>query len=115
MRLLALGVVLAVGICLGLVFVGGWGASGPPAPTEPEAEARLGRFPLSQFYLEHDRFLAATDPRVVSAEQADWLRADDEVFGVVLGGQARAYPVPMISYHHVVNDVVRGIPVAVTY
>ena len=47
--------------------------------------------------------------------QALWLRPDDEVFGVVVGDQARAYPITMIAYHHVVNDVIQGIPIAVTY
>ena len=98
--------------------LGGCGEKEAPKPNEPvplEEEAKLGRFPLSQFYLEHDRFIAATDPKTLPATDARWLRDDDEVFGVVLAGQARAYPVPMISYHHVVNDVIQGIPVAITY
>lgn len=86
-------------------------ADGPARP----AGARIGRFPASQFFLEHDLFLPATDPRVVPAAKAPHLLDEDEVFGVVVGGQARAYPVYMIAYHHVVNDVIRGIPVAVTY
>jgi hypothetical protein len=91
--------------------VGGRPGGGPQGPTEP----LLGPYPLSQFHLERDRFLPANEPATVPAPRAAFLRDDDEVFGVVLGGQARAYPVPMLSYHHVVNDVVRGIPVAVTY
>jgi len=90
----------------------------PVGVTRPPGEAgvpRIGRFPASQFYMEHDRFLALTDPQTIPAAQATHLRDDDEVFGIVLGGQARAYPVFMIAYHHVVNDVIRGIPVAVTY
>jgi len=90
-------------------------AGAAPAP-EPSAGApTLGGLPRSQFFIEHDRFLAATDPQTVTASEATWLRGDDEVFGLVIGGQARAYPIPMISYHHVINDVIRGIPVAVTY
>ena len=76
---------------------------------------RIGRFPRSQFYLERDRFYPVNDPETVPAAEATYLRHDDEVFGVVVNGQARAYPVPMISYHHVVNDVIGGIPIAVTY
>ncbi len=87
-----------------------------PTPTQPGAnEDRLGRFPRSQFHLEHDRFLPANEPETVPAARAWFLRPYDEVFGIVVAGQARAYPVTMISYHHVVNDVIRGIPVAVTY
>lgn len=84
-----------------------------PAPTTDEA--RIGRFAASQFLIEHDRFLAATDPAMVPAAEATWLQPSDEVLGVLVSGRARAYPVPMISYHHVVNDVIEGIPIAVTY
>ena len=28
---------------------------------------------------------------------------------------ARAYPISEMAYHHIVNDVVGGVPVAVTY
>jgi hypothetical protein len=33
----------------------------------------------------------------------------------VLAVNVRAYPVRSISYHHVVNDVAGGVPIAVTY
>lgn len=33
----------------------------------------------------------------------------------VLAVEARAYPVRSISYHHIVNDVEGGVPIAVTY
>ena len=89
--------------------------STPAGSPPPEAEPTLGGLPLSQFYLEHDRFLAAIDPETIPADAAGWLRDDDEVFGLVVGDRARAYPITMLSYHHVVNDVIEGIPVAVTY
>lgn len=82
-----------------------------PRPDEP----RLGPYPRSQFYIEHDLFIAADDPRVVSAGEAGFLAPEDEVVGLIVGGTARAYAVTMLSYHHVVNDVIEGIPVAVTY
>jgi hypothetical protein len=31
------------------------------------------------------------------------------------GSDARAYPIREMAYHHVLNDVVAGVPVAVTY
>jgi hypothetical protein len=37
------------------------------------------------------------------------------VIGVALGGEARAYPVHAMEYHQVVNDVIGGEPVVVTY
>jgi hypothetical protein len=29
--------------------------------------------------------------------------------------EARAYPVRSLSYHHIVNDVIGGVPIAATY
>jgi hypothetical protein len=82
---------------------------------DPEPEPRIGPYPASRFHVEHDRFHAADRPQTVPGAEARFLRPDDEVFGLVVGGRARAYPVPFIAYHHVVNDVIEGIPVAVTY
>lgn len=40
---------------------------------------------------------------------------DDMVLAVLLGGHARAYPILTMGYHHIVNDTVGGVPIAVTY
>jgi len=37
------------------------------------------------------------------------------VLAVRFASEARAYPIRAMAYHHVVNDVVSGIPIAVTY
>ena len=39
----------------------------------------------------------------------------EKVIAVNLGGVARAYPIRIISYHHIINDVLGGIPIAATY
>lgn len=41
--------------------------------------------------------------------------SDDKVLAVKIGQEARAYPVRTMGYHHIVNDVVGGVPIAVTY
>ena len=92
--------------------------SGGPLPTDvgkPLDGERLGPHPRSQFYIERDLFLAADEPATVPAAEARFLKDDDEVLGFVIREKARAYAVTMLSYPHVVNDVVAGIPVAVTY
>jgi len=43
------------------------------------------------------------------------LNSGDMVLTVNFNGDARAYPVREMAYHHIVNDVVGGVPVAVTY
>lgn len=48
---------------------------------------------------------------------ADAVHVDpgDKVLAVTIAGQARAYPVRTMGYHHIVNDTVGGVPIAVTY
>jgi hypothetical protein len=40
---------------------------------------------------------------------------DDKVLAVKVGLAARAYPIRTMGYHHIVNDTVGGVPIAVTY
>ena len=43
------------------------------------------------------------------------LDAGEMVLTVSIHGDARAYPVREMAYHHIVNDVVGGVPIAATY
>jgi hypothetical protein len=43
------------------------------------------------------------------------LDKEEMILAVRFGDDARAYPIREMAYHHVVNDVVAGVPVAVTY
>ncbi len=43
------------------------------------------------------------------------LDSDEKVIAIVVGKSARAYPIRSISYHHIVNDVVDGVPIVATY
>ena len=66
--------------------------------------------------LGFDAIPAVLDPEFVDAAQADeWLEDDDLIIGVSINGDSRAYSVPMLSAHEIVNDVVGGEPVAVTW
>lgn len=54
-------------------------------------------------------------PEQLPAQRARYLEDSDRVFGVALGGEARAYPVKILSWHEMLNDVVGGEPVALSY
>lgn len=54
-------------------------------------------------------------PKFETAAQADWLQDDDLVFGISIGDDQRAYPLRILVWHEIVNDVVGGQPVAITY
>ena len=43
------------------------------------------------------------------------LAADEMILAVSYGKDARAYPIREMAYHHILNDVVGGVPIAVTY
>lgn len=47
--------------------------------------------------------------------RAKLLVSTDRVAGIVVNGEARAYPLAVLNAHEVVNDTVGGVPVAITY
>ena len=55
------------------------------------------------------------NPRMIAAEEAGYLNPDDRVFGVELNGDARAYPLRIMNWHEMANDVVGGVPVSLAY
>jgi hypothetical protein len=48
-------------------------------------------------------------------EAADWLEDASPVMVVDVAGDVRAYPLAILTWHEIVNDVVGGTPIAVTY
>jgi hypothetical protein len=40
---------------------------------------------------------------------------DDKVLAVRIDQEARAYPIRTMGYHHIVNDTLEGVPIAVSY
>ena len=49
------------------------------------------------------------------AQSESKLDPTEMVMAVTFGSDARAYPISQMAYHHVLNDVVGGVPIAVTY
>ena len=54
-------------------------------------------------------------PAFISVAQATHLQGQDLVLGYAYDGEARAYPVNMMRFHHIVNDSVEGQPLLVNY
>ena len=59
-------------------------------------------------------FHPVLNPAFAAAKEAG-IEDDDMVLAVDLGSQARAYPIRMLAYHHIVNDRVGGVPIVATY
>jgi len=55
------------------------------------------------------------DSAKFQSEAASKLGGDEMILAVRYGPDARAYPIREMAYHHVLNDVVGGVPIAVTY
>ena len=66
--------------------------------------------------LPRDAIPAIDDPKFIPVAEANESYAEDElVLGVEFNGDARAYSVPLLSSHEIVNDTVGGVKIAVTW
>ena len=104
-----------------------------PFTSRPSGDAPDSDFVLHQATVPPDLLVRAmakdgvrvlSEPPVMNPAEVDrWneeergklLVPDDRVIGVIFGGEARAYPLRLMRWHEVVNDVVGGEPIAVTY
>jgi hypothetical protein len=87
--------------------------------------ARKGGFALTKLEVELDALVeggpgkdgihSVDAPRFAELPEATWLGPDTEVLGLKVGDQARAYPVRILEYHQIVNDVIGDAPVLVSY
>ncbi len=71
-------------------------------------EVQWGGVPL-------DGIPAIDDPQAVPADTAVFMRDTDTVFGVRVGGEHRAYPVKVLSWHELLNDTVGGRPITLSF
>ena len=55
------------------------------------------------------------DPQFVGVAEAGDLDDREPVVGLEIGGDARAYPLRILTWHEIVNDTVGDVPVIVTY
>jgi hypothetical protein len=105
----------------------------PPVP--PDVDQSLHSVPLEEVYFDtfdggavplsdstaelRSRLLDAIPPidRPVYGElgAGDWMEPGDLVLGYIAGGQAYAYPFKILNYHEIVNDVLDGVPVLISY
>lgn len=95
------------------------------APSSGAPAASIGGFSLAgaRVPLEHiveggpkkGEIQAIDAPRFVSLEEATWVLAESPVLGIERGGEAHVYPVHVIERHQIVNDVLGGVPIVVTY
>ena len=84
------------------------GSPGLPEPTVDLADVVDGGQPP-------DGIPALDAPRFQRTGDVQWVDETEQVLVVEVRGEARAYPVQVLTQHEIVNDTVGGVPVAVTY
>ncbi len=88
---------------------------GCQSATVPDRAAPPTPLPLKTLF-PADAIQALDHPATISAQQAAaQVPPNEEVMGVVVNGEARAYPIGLLSRHEVANDTLGGEPIAVTF
>ena len=67
------------------------------------------------YRFEADKMFYQPKHKILVAAPANTIKTNELVIGVAINGQAKAYPIQIIGYHHQVMDTVGGVPVMVTY
>lgn len=88
--------------------------AGDPRPGVGELTCSISSTRIYDGGPGRDGIPALTLPNASLAPQSGF-SGDTRVLGVVINGEARAYPLPIMWWHEIVNDRLRGEPVVVTY
>jgi len=142
--LLTVSALVAVG-CASAVTPGGFDPSPSPGAEPPDGDAAVGPSDAPPINLENVRFSTAgwrTDFGRASVDLGElrsggppkdgippidapsfeslaaaraWLADQSPVIALEIGGQARAYPLAILTWHEIVNDTLGGEPVVVTF
>ncbi|MEM7527635.1 MAG: DUF3179 domain-containing protein [Pseudomonadota bacterium] len=81
---------------------------------EPEA-MRIRFEEVAWGGVRKDGIPSLDNPDLMPAGEADYLRDSDLVFGVSINGDVRAYPLRIMGWHEMFNEVIGGVPVALAY
>ena len=74
--------------------------------------------PLEEIYgggPPKDGIPALFDPEFIPGRQAAFLKPGDRILGLEVNGQAKAYPIQILTWHELVNDKIGGQSVLVSY
>jgi len=117
----AVGAMLAVGgFALALLFGPSKPLAGPEAwkwewPNTDFAKSAVDLGEILSTRVRKDGIPSIDEPKFVSAHGAVGIGPQEPVVALTVAGDMRAYPLRVLTWHEIVNDVVGGVPVAVTY
>jgi hypothetical protein len=78
-------------------------------------DALRGHFLLFNFRFEADKMFYQPGNKTFAAAATNAIPLNKLVTGVVVNGEAKAYPIQLIGYHHQVRDTIGTVPVMITY
>jgi hypothetical protein len=111
---------LVAAVIVGLVAAGAFAYDSYPQPQELSSGGTSGAIvPPDQIVSggpPPDGIPSIDNPKFVSAANATWLSDDyDWVIGISYHGDIKAYPLQILVWHEIVNDMIGSVPVSVTY
>ena len=83
-----------------------------------DTDFRLHTVPYSEirFVIPRDNIPSIDSPKFLTPKDASaWLKDVEPVVSLEINGDARAYPLQILTWHEIVNDVIGDVPVAVTF
>lgn len=83
-----------------------------------DTDFRLHTVPYSQikFVIPRDNIPSIDEPTFVAPSEASaWLKDVEPVVALEVNGDARAYPLQILTWHEIVNDEIGDVPVSVTF
>lgn len=67
------------------------------------------------FRFEADKMFYQPQSKIFTDSASNRIASDKLVIGVAINGEAKAYPIQLIGYHHQVRDTIGNTPVMITY
>lgn len=112
---------MVLGLCV-LVAMASQSAFADPKAWRTQGWAKTDfsktSIPFSEIFsggVAKDGIPAIDKPKFVDMSKVKDIGADEPVISLTIGGERRAYPLRIMIWHEIVNDVVGDVPVAVTY
>ena len=104
-------------------------ATPPPTPTSepPQEEYKIKTDPSGEKYIvDPDKIVGGGPPKdgipsidnpnfVPLAEADQWIQDSELVLGITYNGVKRVYPLQIMVWHEIVNDIIAGDPLLITY
>jgi hypothetical protein len=116
-------------LVVSIVWVATFGGAAKAEPAAPAADLAapdvVNGFRLTSLAVPRSEILeggpardaihSVDAPEFVKPDEATWVRGETPVIGLAVGGLAHCYPVHVMEYHQVVNDLLGETAVALTY